>query len=54
MQKQLRISCEMGSLYFYVSQRYFNSAAADDVPSLYLAGRVTTIILKKTAKNQRV
>ena len=37
------------TIVFHVSQRYFKR------PSLYLAGRGTlTIILKKTAKNQRV
>ena len=36
MQKQLSLTFKMGSLYFYVSQRCFNSATAADEPSLYL------------------
>ena len=46
-QKQLSLSCLMGPLHFYVSQRYFKR------PSLYLTGGGTlTIILKKTAKTR--
>ena len=38
---------KLGPLYFYVSQRYNNSAAADDEPSLYLAGGDTNDYTQK-------